>query len=77
MPASKLFEDLARQRDELRLKMHLASRELQDEWAELERRWKGFESKTQLDRSASDVGAALEMLGSELKRAYERLNKAF
>jgi predicted nuclease with TOPRIM domain len=72
----KMHEDVKRAHDELALKVHLASRDLQDEWSRLEQRWKEFEAKAQLQRTAKDLGAAVEILGSELKSAYTRLHKA-
>lgn len=72
----KLAEDLKRTRDEIRLKVHLASKEVQEEWTELEQRWSSFESKAQLDKSAKDVGDAVKILGSELKDAYARIRQA-
>ncbi len=58
------------------MKVHLGSRDLQDEWTRLEQRWREFESKAKLERSARDVGAAADLLGSELKSAYARLRNA-
>jgi len=77
MPDLKtIYEEAKRTRDEIALKVHLGSRELQDEWERLEQRWKEFEVKAQLERSARDVQAAAEILGSELKGAYGRIHKA-
>lgn len=77
MPDVKqIYEDAKRTRDELALKIHLGSRDLQDEWERLEKRWKEFEGKAELERSAKDLGAAAEMLGSELKNAYARIRQA-
>lgn len=73
---SNLFEDLKRTRDEIKLKIHLGSKDVQDEWGELEKRWSSFESKAELDRSAQDVGDAVKILGSELKDAFQRIRKA-
>jgi hypothetical protein len=73
---TKVYEDAKRTRDEIALKIHLGSRDLQDEWERLEKRWTEFEVKAQLDRSAKDLGAAAEMLGSELKSAYARIRQA-
>ncbi len=72
----KLAEDLKRTRDEIGLKIHLGSKELQDEWSELEKRWSSFESKAELDKSAKDVSDAVTILGSELKDAYTRIRRA-
>lgn len=73
---TKLAEDLKRARDEIRLKIHLGSKEVQDEWSELEQRWNSFESRAEFDKSAKDVGDALKILGSELKDAYTRIRRA-
>ncbi|WP_230533381.1 hypothetical protein [Microvirga roseola] len=72
----QFVEDLKRTRDEIRLKIHLGSKELQDEWSEIESHWSAFESKAELDKSTRDVGDAVKFLGSELKDAFERVRKA-
>ncbi|MFZ5693833.1 MAG: hypothetical protein ACOY5F_21575 [Pseudomonadota bacterium] len=72
----KIVADLKQLRDQARVKAHLGAMEVQDEWRKLESKWETFEARAQLDRSAKDVGAALELLGAELKAAYERIAKA-
>ena len=72
----QIVEDLKQARDRARVKAHLGSMDVQDEWRELEKRWENFEARAKLDRSARDVGAALGLLASELKSAYERIIKA-
>ncbi|SCY67348.1 hypothetical protein [Microvirga guangxiensis] len=71
-----LSENLKRTRDEIKLKIHLGSKDLQEEWSELEQSWASFESRAQLDKSARDVSDAVKILGSELKDAYTRILKA-
>lgn len=73
---SKLVDDLRRMRDEIRLKAHLGSKDLQDEWAALENRWHSFEKKAELERSAKNVGKALSDLGTELAEAFKRMRSA-
>lgn len=73
---TRLIEDLKRTRDEIRLKIHLGSKEVQDEWSVLEGRWSAFQSRAELDRSAQDVSDAVMILGSELKDAFNRVRKA-
>lgn len=68
--------DLKRLRDELQLKMHLASMEAKEEWQELEGKWERFSSRARLEDSAEGVGDALEQLGEEIKRGYKRLGAA-
>lgn len=70
------IEDLKRIRDEVKLKIHLGSKEVQDEWSEIEQRWNDFESRAELDKSAQDVNDAVKILASELKDAFARIRKA-
>jgi len=71
-----IFEDLKQKRDELRLQMHLASKEAKDEWDELEEKMEEFSEKAKLDETGRGVGKALGQLGHEIKVGYERLWKA-
>ena len=71
-----LVADLKQKRDELRLKMHLASKEAQDEWEELEEKMQEFSSRAQLGKTGEGVGDALGKLGQELKLGYKRLRNA-
>ena len=72
----KLGEDLKRLRDEIKLKIHLGSKEAQNEWADLEKRWKAFRERAELNRTAGELGSTVKQLGSDLKTAYERIRKA-
>jgi hypothetical protein len=67
-----LKRDLKKLRDELILKMHLASMEMKQEWTELEGKWEKFSDRTGLDESAHALGGSLEGLGEELKKSYKR-----
>jgi hypothetical protein len=71
-----LVEELKQTRDEIKLKIHLGSKDIQDEWSELEQRWRSFESRAELDNSARDVGDAVKILASELKDAFAKVRKA-
>jgi hypothetical protein len=73
---NKLADDLKRLRDEIKLKIHLGTMEAQDEWAGLEKRWKAFREKAELERTADDLGDTMKKLGTDLKVAYERIRKA-
>ena len=77
----ELITSLERLRDELKLKIHLAAADARDEWEELERKLSHLRSKASTlgrvaEEAAGDVGEALEALGKELKKGYERLRKA-
>ena len=69
-------DDIKTLRDEVKLKVPLASLDARDEWERLEARAAEFESKAQLGRSAADLRAAAVIVGDELKAAYDRLRKA-
>ncbi len=72
----KIVDGIKTCRDEIALKVHLGSKDLQDEWAGLEKKWRTFESKADLERSAGGVSTAAQLLANELKDGYDRLRKA-
>jgi hypothetical protein len=72
----EILEDLKQRRDELRVRMHLASRELQDEWDELEKKMTDFSRRAGLRETGDGVGKALGSLGNELKAGYQRIHRA-
>ena len=78
-----LLEELKQKRDELRVRMHLASKEIKDEWEELEEKMEEFSGKAKqfadeakLKETGEGLGEALGKVGQELKLGYERLKKA-
>jgi hypothetical protein len=76
----ELIESLERVRDEIKLKVHLAAADARDEWDELEKKLGHLRGKANsigrvAGDAAEDVGEAVELLGKELKRGYERLRK--
>ena len=76
----EMLDALKTQRDELNVKMHLASMELQDEWRMLEDKWQHFQSKThqvekEIGSSSHDIGDAFSLLGEELQQSYRRIRK--
>jgi hypothetical protein len=75
---SALADDLHRQRDELRLKLHLLGAEARDEWAALEKKLEHLEGRLKVigreaGEIAQDIGGALENVGRELKARCDRL----
>ena len=71
-----LVEELGRLRDEVRLKLHLASMEARDEWEKLEERWEQFRRKADLDETVDGSGESAEGLVDELRKGSERIRKA-
>jgi chromosome segregation ATPase len=79
----ELLQDLKQARDELRLQIHLASKEAKEEWDELEDKMEDFSAKAKkfsedakLKETGEGLGEALGKVGHELKKGYERLRKA-
>ena len=71
-----LKAELKRARDEIALRLHLASMEAKQEWQELEGKWNDFAARADMDETAEGIGAALKQLGMELKQGYGRLKNA-
>jgi nitric oxide reductase activation protein len=72
---------LAKERDELALKMQLGQAEARAEWEKLEAKWaylrtvKGPPMKEAAAETARGVGSALEQAAGELKKGYEKIRK--
>lgn len=74
----ELVETLKQQRDELKVKVHLASMEVRDEWEELEKKWNHMKAKSkQVNEAAGDsaheIHQVVSELGHEIKKGYKRL----
>ncbi len=72
----KLLDDLKTARDEIKLKIHLGSKDAQAEFSELEKRWHTFKAKAELERTAAELSGTVKQLGSDLQQAYVRMRKA-
>lgn len=77
----KLVDDLKRQRDELRLQMHLASMELRNEWDKVDGKLADLTRRTEpvreaVGESAEEVWEAVKLLGTEIKEGFDRIRKA-
>ena len=55
---NEIIEEAKQTRDEIRRKIHLGSKDLQDEWSELEDKWNDFEAKAKFGDAADDIGDA-------------------
>ena len=75
-----MMEELKEERDELRVKLHLAKMETSDEWQELEHKWSKLQAKAKkvgnaTAESSDDVGAAVRLLGQEIRIGFKRITK--
>lgn len=76
----KLIDELKQQRDELRVKLHLAKADARDEWELLEKQWEQVLAKLEVareeaGRTAQGVGSALRLAAEEIKRGYDRIRQ--
>ena len=77
---SRLIDDIKRQRDEIRVQLHLAKLEAKEEWERLEIKWDHVRGKMDIvgreaGKAVEEVGAALHLAAEELQRGYERVRK--
>ncbi|MCX7068545.1 MAG: hypothetical protein NTW85_12770 [Methylococcales bacterium] len=75
-----LMDKLKTERDEISLKLHLASLEAKQEFDEAEPKWNQLKSKGSeiLDESveiSEEVIAKAKIVGEELKETYQRIAK--
>ena len=77
-----VVQKLEKERDELRLKMHLAKADARDEWEKLEERWHVLRAKmSDVSESASeastDVKGAASDLAEEIRKGYRKILDRF
>ena len=77
---SHLIDDIKRQRDEIRVRLHLAKLEAKEEWERLEVKWDHVRGKMDIvgreaGKAVQEVGAALRLAAEELQRGYERVRQ--
>lgn len=74
----QVMDKLRRERDEIRLQLHLGKAELKEEWETLERKWEHLEGRVagaadEARETTREVGAAFGVLSDELGEAYRRI----
>jgi NTP pyrophosphatase (non-canonical NTP hydrolase) len=74
------LEKLERERDELRVRLHLGKAEAKEEWDKLDGRI--AELRSRLDRAGGeagdvmeDVAAAAKLLGDEIRLGFDRVRR--
>lgn len=75
-----VLTDLERQRDELKLKLHLARAETRDEWAKVDDkiaqlRQRADAAGTEARDAMKDVGLAADRLVDEIRQGLDRVRK--
>lgn len=77
---NKMVEKLKTDRDEIQLKIHLASMETKQEFEEAEKKWRHVKSRaSEITDNAVETSeefiAKSKMVGEELKETYHRISK--
>ena len=69
----KIYDDLKQLRDEIKLKVHLGSMELRDQWQELENDWTNWTHHVaqELQAKGEDLEAEIREAGGEDLRKVE------
>lgn len=77
---SNMVDKLKVQRDEINLKLHLASMEVKDEYDEAEKKWQHVKSSSaqfadKTKEATEDAIEAAKVIAEELKETYKRISK--
>lgn len=75
-----LLDKLKSERDELKLKMHLASMDAKDEFADAEKKWAHIKAEAadiadDTKETSEELIAKAKIVGEELKDTYRRIAK--
>jgi len=75
---TRLIDRLKTDRDELKLKMHLAGMEVKEEFEEAEKKWNQLKSRAMsiagdAAEASDEYVAKAKVIGDELKEAYRRI----
>jgi hypothetical protein len=76
----RVLDRLRTDRDELRVKAHLAKAEARDEWEKLEFKWREIESRLkaaghEAKGAGGGVKSAVELLAEELEQGYRKIRR--
>ena len=74
----KLMEKLKTERDEINVKLHLASMDAKEEFAEAEKKWEQVKLKMaeiadEAEDTSEEYVAKAKIVGEELKDSYSRI----
>ena len=77
---NNLVDALVQQRDELRVQINLAQKDVRDEWDDIEGKLESIRSKADLigdevGDSSKDVLEAVKLVADEVKTGFDRIRK--
>ena len=78
---NRLIHDLKQERDEIKLRLHLGSMELKEEWQDLSDKLNALSHqydplKDAVEESAEDVWDSMKLVGSEIWDGFKRIRKS-
>ena len=78
----EILEELRTERDELRVRLHLAKLESSEEWQKLEHQMAKLESKAReiggaTAEASEDMGAAAKLLAEEIRDGFKKIARHF
>ena len=78
----EMLDELKEERDELRVRLHLAKLEGSEEWQKLEAKMAKLESRAKLVGSATveasqDMAAAAKILAEEIRDGFKKIARRF
>jgi len=73
-----LAKKLHSQRDEIELKLHLASMDIKEEWEKTDAKWTDFKGKAEdisddAKETTEELLEGAQIIGDELKSAYQKI----
>lgn len=76
----QMIEKLRRQRDELKVKIHLAKADAVDEWAVVEKKYAQLKTKSESmavtgGEVAKEIGETIKEISEDIMNGYERISK--
>lgn len=77
---SEMIGELKKERDELKLKLHLTKMEAGDEWDKISGKLQKLEAKAKelggaTSEASKDIGAAAKLLGEEIRKGFKTITK--
>lgn len=77
----EIIDTLKQERDEVALRIHLASAEAKEEWEQLDEKWNELTDqyrpvKDALSETSENVIASMKLVGEELLEGFNRLRKS-
>lgn len=80
LSVDRMVNELKHERDELKVKLHLARMDAGDEWQKLETRLAKLDAKAQelgnaTAEASHEIGAAAKLLGEEIRKGLKTIGK--